>query len=271
MSESQPEPQLDPQTAEKVAQTAAAISAHLAEQPLPGSTADAVDRVEKALKDIYFVSGLGADERVFYALKLEGYRPVHLGWLKPERRESIAAYAQRLSAQIPADDQPILVGLSFGGIVAVEIAKQIPVKQVILISSVKARSELPFYFKLFRWFPVHRIFPFKRLLWASYCLAYWLFGIEGLEERRLLKGILLDTDPHFLKWALHRVVIWDSQGVSADCSADFSAKLHQIHGSRDRIFPIRYVEPEFVLEGGGHLMVVNRAAQVSTLIQRIVG
>ncbi|MBW4467827.1 MAG: alpha/beta hydrolase [Pegethrix bostrychoides GSE-TBD4-15B] len=259
-SGSQTDSQLDP-LVQKAAQTTAAIADHLEEQPLPGSQADLADQIEKSLKDIYLVSGLGADERVFQMLKLEGYRPVHVRWLKPERGESLADYAQRLTAQIPAAE-PVLVGLSFGGIVAVEIAKQIAVKQVVLISSVKDRSEVPFYFKLFRWLPIHRILPFKSLLWAGYLIAYWLFSIECLEERRLLKSILLDTDPHFLKWALHRVVIWDNEV--------HPAHLHQIHGSSDRIFPIRYIDPEFVLEGG-HLMVVNRASQVSTLIERIVG
>jgi pimeloyl-ACP methyl ester carboxylesterase len=248
------EPQLDSQLDQKAAQTTAAIVDHLAQQPLPGSTADAIDQAEKALKDIYFVSGLGADDRVFQALKLEGYRPVYVRWLPPQRGESIADYAQRLTAQIPVPE-PILVGLSFGGMIAVEIAKQ--------IASVKDRLEIPFYFRLFRWLPIHRIFPFKSLLWACYLLAYWLFSIDDLEERGLLRSILLDTDPHFLKWALHRVVIWDNHSHPIG--------LHQIHGSSDRIFPIRYVKPEFVLKGGGHLMVINRAGQVSTLIEKIVG
>jgi len=170
------------------------------EQPVQSvvSSAVAAERSEKALEDIYFVSGLGADERVFRLLKFKGYQPVHIHWLPPERGESIADYTQRLTAQIKSD-RPIIIGLSFGGIIAVEIAKQIAVKKVILLSSVKAASEVPFYFKLFRWLPIHRIFPFKSLLWLGYWFAFWIFGLEAPNERQLLKAILLDTDARFIK------------------------------------------------------------------------
>lgn len=217
--------------------------------------------VENALKDIYFISGLGADERVFYLLKFEGYQPVHIRWIKPEPREPIDHYAKRLTSQIKSDC-PILVGLSFGGVVAVEIAKQIEVEKVILISSVKDRSEVPFYFKMFRWFPIHRIFPFKSLLWAGCWFANWVFAPETVDERKLLRAILVDTDPHFLKWALHRVVIWQNETIAEN--------IYHIHGTGDRIFPLRYVEPDFLIEKGGHLMVLNHAVQVSSLIEKIV-
>jgi pimeloyl-ACP methyl ester carboxylesterase len=116
------------------------------EQPVQAvvSSIVAAERAEKALKDIYFVSGLGADERVFRLLKFEGYQPVHLHWVAPQAGESIADYAQRLSTQIKSDC-PIIIGLSFGGMIAVEIGKHISVEKVILISSVKTTSEIPFY------------------------------------------------------------------------------------------------------------------------------
>jgi len=213
------------------------------------------------LKPIYFVSGLGADERVFQWLRYEGYRPVHIQWVSPESNESIERYAKRLSGQIQ-DDVPIVVGLSFGGIVAVEIAKQIKTEQVILLSSVKDSSEVPFYFKLFRVFPIHRIFPFKTLLWAFYWLVYWLFAPEGSEQKQLLRTILIETDPQFLKWALHKVVTWRNQEVPEN--------LVHIHGKGDRIFPYRFVTPNYSVENSGHLMVMNRAEQVSDLLEQLV-
>lgn len=216
---------------------------------------------ERAEKNIYFVSGLGADERVFRELKFEGYRPVHIHWLDPERGESLSSYACRLAEQIQSD-RPILVGLSFGGLVAMEIAKQIDVEQVILLSSAKTTAEIPFYYKIFRWFPLHRVFPFKTLLWAVYWFAYWVFSAETVEERKLLKAILLDTDPRFLKWALHRVVVWQNHIVPDS--------LHHIHGLRDRLFPIRWIKPDVAIEKAGHLMVLNRASQVSDLITQII-
>jgi pimeloyl-ACP methyl ester carboxylesterase len=219
------------------------------------------EQSEKALKDIYFISGLGADKRVFQRLEFKGYRPVHIDWLEPQPGESLTDYAQRLITQIKSE-HPIIIGLSFGGIVAVEIAKQIQVDRVILISSTKDKSEIPFYFKLFRWLPFHRIFPYKSFLFIGYWLIRWFFGLESQDECQLLKAILFDTDANFIKWAIHQVVIWNNETIPDN--------LYHIHGLRDRIFPIRFVEPDFVIEKAGHFMVSNRAFQISKLLEKII-
>ena len=220
-----------------------------------------VEQFQKTLKDIYFISGLGADKRVFQRLRIEGYNPVHIDWLEAKKGESIEDYARRLTAQIKSD-HPILVGLSFGGIVAVEIAKQIDVEKVILISTTKNQSEIPPYFKIFRWFPIHRIFPFKSLFWAVYWLLFWLFSIETLDERRLLRAILRDTDGDFIKWAIHKVVTWKNETIPD--------QLYHIHGLNDRIFPVRFLKSEFCGEGGGHLIVLNKAEQISKWLESLV-
>ncbi|MEO1802961.1 MAG: alpha/beta hydrolase, partial [Cyanobacteria bacterium J06629_2] len=104
------------------------------------------EKIENSLKDIYCVSGLGADERVFQKLKFQGYQPVHIKWVEPEPQETIAEYTKRLTTQIKSEC-PILIGLSFGGIVAVEMSKHIATEKVILISSTKNQQEIPFYFQ----------------------------------------------------------------------------------------------------------------------------
>ena len=216
---------------------------------------------DASLQPVYFVSGLGADERIFKWLRYDGFRPVHVQWIDPERGESIERYAERISEQIETEN-PIVVGLSFGGMIAVEIGKQIPSAQVVLLSSVKERAEVPFYYKAFQGFPIHRIFPYKSLLWAAYWLAYWLFAPEGADQKKLFKTILQETDPHFLKWALHKVVTWRNKEVPEG--------LVHIHGKRDRIFPFRFVSPNFTVEDSGHLMVMNRAEAVSDLLEQLI-
>jgi len=216
---------------------------------------------DATLKPIYFISGLGADERIFQWLRYDGYRPVHIRWVEPERGESIEAYAKRLCLQVE-DENPFIVGLSFGGMVAIEIAKHIETEKVVLLSSVKNQAEVPSYFKLFRALPLHRIAPFKSLLWAFYWLAYWLFAPEGTDQKKLLKTVLIETDPHFLKWALHKVVVWRNDEVPEN--------LVHIHGKRDRIFPFRFVTPDYTVDNSGHLMVMNRAEDISNLLEALI-
>ncbi|MEL6496159.1 MAG: alpha/beta hydrolase [Cyanobacteria bacterium J06623_7] len=219
------------------------------------------EQIENSLKDIYCVSGLGADERVFQNLKFQGYQPIHIKWVEPKTRESIAEYAQRLSVQIKVE-KPILIGLSFGGIIAVEIAKQITTEKVILISSTKNQQEVPFYFQILRWLPIHRLIPAKLILWLGQFMASWFFSLESIDERQLLKSILFDTDAKFMKWAINQVIIWRNELIPRD--------TYHIHGESDRIFPYRFVREDFNVARGGHFMIMNQAERISDLIQNIV-
>src|SRR5688572_20594857 len=98
------------------------------------------------MAEVYLLSGLGADKRVFDWLDFSGNNVTHVIWLEPVSNESLEQYARRLLNQITAT-QPVLVGVSFGGIMAIEIAKLIETKKIVLISSARTRSDLPFYYK----------------------------------------------------------------------------------------------------------------------------
>jgi hypothetical protein len=48
------------------------------------------------MKEIYLLSGLGADKRVFEFLDLSDFKVNHVDWVEPMDKESIESYAQRL-------------------------------------------------------------------------------------------------------------------------------------------------------------------------------
>src|SRR5262245_48050637 len=106
---------------------------------------------------IYCISGLGADEKAFSNLRLNGYELKYIPWLRPHKREKIEEYAKRMSASIQ-HDSPILLGLSFGGMIGIEIAKQMPLQKLIIVSGIKSTSELP------RWMKVAGVLYLNRLL-----------------------------------------------------------------------------------------------------------
>ena len=141
--------------------------------------------------------------------------------------------------------------------IAVEASKIVKTEKVILLASVKTRKELPFYFK------VTFLLPLINWLQASILLKpnpvlNWLFGIEGHADRDMLKAILNDTDPGFLRWALRAISTWKNNTAPEN--------LLHIHGSADRVFPLKYIRCNAVLPNAGHFMAVNRAAEVSSLI-----
>ena len=85
------------------------------------------------MREIYLLSGLGADERVFDFLDLSQYKVNYIRWIIPLKNELITDYASRLCTQIHSA-RPLLIGVSFGGMIAIEIGKLIPTEKIILIS-----------------------------------------------------------------------------------------------------------------------------------------
>ena len=74
------------------------------------------------MKYAYLFSGLGADHRAFQYLDVPGYAMIHVKWIEQEKNETLERYVKRLAKQITMPN-PVFIGLSFGGMVAIEVAK----------------------------------------------------------------------------------------------------------------------------------------------------
>ena len=71
---------------------------------------------------IYCISGLGADHTVFDRLDINGEK-VCISWIPSFEWESLKDYARRLTAQVDTSEPFLLLGVSFGGMLAVEMNK----------------------------------------------------------------------------------------------------------------------------------------------------
>ncbi len=209
-------------------------------------------------KKIYLFSGLGADERAFQNLDFGTFYVHFIRWIPPGKNETISDYAKRIRAQI-TDENPILLGLSFGGMLAVEISKQISFDRLILLASAKVSAEIPPYFRLAGKIRLQVLIPTVWLKRPSR-LLYWLFGTKTAWERDLLKQILADTDPIFLEWALRQIATWKNDSVPQH--------VFHIHGTADRILPIKFIKSDVQLDNAGHFMTLNRADELSLLIRK---
>ena len=208
--------------------------------------------------ELYLLSGLGADKRVFDFLDLHGFKLIHIDWIKPLEDEKIESYAHRLLHQIKTS-RPTMIGVSFGGIIAIEIAKQIEINKLILISSVKTKADIPFRYRLAGNLWMNKIIPAPLYRKANF-VVYWLFGIRKKKEKELLKTIMDDADNDFVDWATNEIVTWENEKQVPN--------VVTIHGTADRIFPFK--EADHKVEHGGHLMVVSKADEVSRILRSIL-
>lgn len=203
------------------------------------------------IKRIYCIGGLGADKRVFHYLDLN--LPInHVNWINPNFNEPLSEYAKRLCEQIDTKERFALLGVSFGGMVAMEMLPYISPEKVILISSAANNNQLPYYFKLGRIFPLY-----------SYVgiLPFWLMKYMFFTKSLLLKQILEETDASYTNWAITRIVNWKT--------AQSSKKVYRVHGTKDFVIPAKG-KVDYIIPNGGHFMVVDQAKQVSNAINQIL-
>ncbi len=212
------------------------------------------------MKKVYFISGLGADKRVFSFLDLSFCEPVFIDWIRPEANESLEHYALRLKAYI-TEPSPVIIGISFGGMLATEIAKTDPQSKVIIISSNKTATEFPPYLRTGNYFPVYK--------WTTASMAKsfmlrsgWILGGKNKESKKILRQIILDSDTEFVKWAISAILKWKNRQMPGN--------LVHIHGTADKLLPYRYVKADYTIDGGTHIMTLDNPHTVSALLRRII-
>ncbi|RSK50759.1 alpha/beta hydrolase [Hymenobacter rigui] len=208
----------------------------------------------------YLIPGLGADERVFQRLQplLHGETCL-LPWLTPEPNEQLPHYAARMAAAIPAEATGFLVGVSFGGVVALEISRVRPGLRTVLISSIPDASCLPPLLRLVRVSRLYRVFP-PQWLKLFPRAGQWYFGVRNGPEYRLFKQILRDMEPKYTRWAVASLLHWDSTNVGRSI---------QILGTHDRVFPPGPTPVEYLIPGGGHFMVLSHAEEISRILNKL--
>jgi len=115
---------------------------------------------------IYFMPGLAASSKIFEHIKLPEKKYVlhYLEWIAPDSvKESLADYASKYVALIK-HKQPILVGVSFGGILVQELSRLLKTRKVIIISSIKSRSEMPKRLRFLKNSKAYKFFPSRNYL-----------------------------------------------------------------------------------------------------------
>ena len=210
-------------------------------------------------RQIHLLSGLGADRRAFQSLKLDFSESVnHIEWINPVEKESLELYSKRIIAKNEIKENAIVIGLSFGGIVAAEISKQVKLSKAIIISSARNRYDLPVFYRLFGKIGIIKLIP-KKVFGKSNFFVEKAFGVKTEKEKKLLRTILNDTDTYFAKWAISEISNW--------AETNGNESIIRIHGSEDNIIPLKN-HANYLIEKGTHFMIVQRASEISEILNK---
>jgi len=200
---------------------------------------------------VYFVPGMAANAKIFEYIKLpESNFEVHyLEWIIPLEKESLEAYALRMIKKV-THENPILLGVSFGGILVQEMSKFIITKKVVVISSVLHEKEFPYRMKFAKKTKAYKLVP-THLFSDIEKLVKYAFGetIKGRAE--LYKKYLSINDEKYLNWAIEQIVNWKQ-------TQKLTNVVH-IHGNKDKIFPVKYIKGNVIqVHNGTHIMIINK-------------
>lgn len=208
---------------------------------------------------IYLIPGLGADGRIFERLRLRGRVRV-LDWLEPlAADEPLAAYAARLAAPIPANEACWVVGVSFGGVVALEIGCLRPRARVVLVSSLPSPTERTGWVRLGAWLHADRWLPIG-LLRRLPRAGEWFFGVSGGRGNTLFRELLSLLTPAYTRWALRSLFRWPG------CT---TRPVAHLIGDRDHVFPTAFRTATHVLPGATHFAVVTHATAISAILNEL--
>lgn len=212
---------------------------------------------------VYFIPGMAAGPEIFKNIKFpkDKYRTEVLEWLIPEKDETLLEYSKRMADRVK-EPNAILIGVSFGGVVAQEMDQFLKLRKLIIISSAKTRNELPRRMRIAGFTKAYKLIPTSVVLSVE-DLTKFSVGPRSKKRLRLYQQYLNVRDKKYLDWALKSMVTWDRV-------EEVPSVIH-IQGDEDKVFPKKYITKCIVIKGGTHIMILNRGREISKKLLKIFG
>jgi len=208
--------------------------------------------------NVYCIPGLGMNALLFKNLELPNCNIIPISWLSPKKNETLPEYAMRLSAQIDTSKPFVLIGVSFGGMCAIEISKKLQPLQTILISSCKVCTEIPTALRILKYIPLHL------LLSDVMYMKCTLFILKRLGVTKALKkefNEMLKLPPeNYYSRSIDMILNWKNNTIPP--------RVIHIQGNKDHVlFYKKNVHYDYTIEDGSHFMIVDKADEINKIIE----
>ncbi len=211
---------------------------------------------------VYFVPGLAAGKEIFRNILLPKaqYQTNVLEWLIPEKNEALRTYSARM-ASLVKESNAVLVGVSFGGVVAQEMSVFLDLRKLIIISSIKTRNELPQRLKIAAKTLAYKLVPTSLVLSAS-DLTKFAIGPKTEKRLKLYQEYLHVRDKVYLDWAIEQMVTWKR-------NEEIEGVVH-LHGDSDPIFPIKNISNCIQIKDGTHIMLISKGSVITKKLIELI-
>lgn len=214
---------------------------------------------------IVLFPGMGADGRMFDGLREEFPQIVVPRWPGIEGGPSLVDFAGRVAQELKdaglVTPGMILGGASFGGMVALEVAKIVRPRAVVLIGSCRHPSAIP---RNLAWLErLCRPIPAGILEWFKFLSRAGDHGLGPMEDshRRLLNEMMRDTPMRFVAWSARAIFTWPG------CPDPGVPVLH-VHGRLDGMIRSSRVEPDAWIDQAGHIPSMTHPELVCAVLRK---
>ena len=206
--------------------------------------------MENEIIPVYMMPGMAAKPTIFDRIKLpeDQFKIYWLEWMIPEVDETLESYAKRMIAKIEHKN-PVLLGVSFGGVLVQEMSRYMTVRKLIVVSSIKSRHELPKRMKIAKFIRAYKFVP-TQLLSNLDVLKKYAFNAAISKRIDLYKTYLAVNDKQYLDWSIREMLLWHQEEAVKGAI--------YIHGDKDAVFTQSCGGNCIIVKGGTHIMIVTK-------------
>lgn len=186
---------------------------------------------------------MGANSNMYSGPWLELPNIKFLEWPKYLGEKTLADVAERIIKENSINQSDDMAGSSLGGMVALEIASKLNVKNVYLFGSAIAKTEVNPFLRLLT--PLADITPVK-----------FIQAIAGKYQNEIL-DMFSSSDADFIRSMCHAISEW--QGFKGDPKT-----IKRIHGEKDKVISCH--SSCKTIKNGGHLIAMTHPLECIELI-----
>jgi len=201
-------------------------------------------------RSIFLLPGLGATSDLFADYQFP-FPTRTVEYSAPARTSmGLPDYSVQLIAENGIQPGDSLIGVSLGGMISCEIARQMPLSKLTLVSSCTNSGHIQPLLRKLR--PVNQFIPwqmFQKLPFPPFILS---------RTRRRALAMFRVADAMFIRWACQNAATWKCPPLHPD--------IVQIHGDKDPVFPISRQKIDHIIRGGDHLMILSHRLKIQPLL-----
>lgn len=205
----------------------------------------------------YLLPGIEKDFPIFDRILELVPDSVVVEYPPPQQAETLRSYAERIAKQFVPNS--IVAGISWGGVLAQEIAPLLPAKGCVVIASVRRRQQLPAHMRLGSRMDRR---AYSAMLHAAGSLAHLV--PRGIKSSSTVQFTKFASRDGWHRWAASALNTWSPPPLPEGIPT-----LH-IHGTADKTFPIRRVNADIEIAGGKHSLPLSHPHEVAEAINNFM-